>query len=77
MSTTLNDFGRARLRLVQDLPTPAPKPVKRAPRQQPVATAVATTDDLPTAAQEERLRQAILALPLENCGLTVSAPIQY
>jgi len=78
MSTTLNDFGRARLRLVQAAPTPTaePTPGKRARSKPSAPAATAAAETKPTAAHQERLRQAILALPLEDCGLTVEQALQ-
>lgn len=78
MSTTLNDFGRARLRLVQEAPASAtkPEPAKRPRSKKSAAAAQVETQAQPTAAQQERLRQAILALVLEDCGLTVEQALQ-
>jgi len=77
MDTTQNDFSRARLRLVQEVTTTSPKSVssKRAQPSQPLASADAA-DAAATAVVEEQLRQAILALPLDNCGLTVRQALQ-
>lgn len=78
MTTTLNDFGRARLRLVQDAPAPTtePGPAKRVRSKKSAPATTVATETKPTAAHQERLRQAILALPLEDCGLTVEQALQ-
>lgn len=78
MTTTLNDFGRARLRLVQEAPasTTEPGPAKRARSKKSAPTVQTAPQAQPTAAQQERLRQAILALPLDDCGLTVEQAVQ-